>query len=293
MNLTLVSLVLDVTLTAPLRSPAAPFAIRAFFPVAFKRAVDCLHEPSWWEATFGQQLSPDPEAVRRYQKPPLPFVFDLPALPAGHRGAAELGLTLVGSSVNHLAAYIRAVRLLFADEAFTGMFPARLDAIAALDAAGGRTILWRDGGEQSLSVVPLVAASQLTDRELATPDHLHLEILTPLRLLQDGRPCREPGFSLLARSLMRRVSALAYYYGGEELDMEFRWLAERIASVATVRSELCWSEWGGGVQGVVGRIAFRGELLDFLPFFRLGERLHAGKGASFGLGRYSILAEVL
>lgn len=293
MNLTLVSLALDVTLTAPLRSPAAPFAIRTFFPVAFKRAVDCLHEPSWWEATFGQQLSPDPEAVRRYQKPPLPFVFDLPALQIGRRGAVEFGLTLVGSAVNQLTAYILALRLLFADEAFLARFPARLEAITALDAAGSRTLLWRDGGEPQLSEVPLVAATQLTDRELAMPDHLHLEILTPLRLLQDGRPCREPGFSLLARSLMRRVSALAYYYGGEELDMEFRWLAERSESVATVRSELCWSEWGGGVQGVVGRIAFRGELLDFLPFFRLGERLHAGKGASFGLGRYSILAEVL
>jgi hypothetical protein len=293
MNVTLVSLVLELTLDVPLKSPAAPFAIRTFFPVAFRLAADRLNEPAWWEATFGQQLSPDPEAVRRYQKPPLPFVFDLPALPAGCRGTVELGLTLVGSAVNHLAAYILALRLLFADEAFTGRFPARLDAIAALDAAGSRTLLWRHGGEPQLSEVPFVAATQLIDREQAMPDHLHLEILTPLRLLQDGRPCREPGFSLLARSLMRRVSALAYYYCREELDMEFRWLAERSASVATVRSELCWAEWGGGVQGVVGRIEFRGELIDFLPFFRLGERLHAGKGASFGLGRYSILAELL
>ena len=75
--------------------------------------------------------------------------------------------------------------------------------------------------------------------------------------------------------------------------MDFRWLAERSSSVETVRSELCWREWGGGVQGVVGRIAFQGELVDFLPFFLLGERLHAGKGASFGLGRYSILSGAL
>ena len=293
MNVTLVSLVLEVTLAAPLRSPAAPFSIRSFFPAAFKRAVARLHEPAWWEATFGQQLSPDPEAVRRYQKPPLPFVFDLPALPVGHQGAAELGLTLVGSAVNHLTAYLLALRLLFADQAFLGRFPARLEAVAALDAAGCRRVLWRDGGEPQLSEVSLVAASQLTDRELATPGFLHLDMLTPLRLLQDGRPCREPGFSLLARSLMRRVSALAYYYGGEELNMDFRWLAERSSSVETVRSELCWREWGGGVQGVVGRIAFQGELVDFLPFFLLGERLHAGKGASFGLGRYSILSGAL
>ena len=110
MNVTLVSLVLEVTLAAPLRSPAAPFSIRSFFPAAFKRAVARLHEPAWWEATFGQQLSPDPEAVRRYQKPPLPFVFDLPALPVGHQGAAELGLTgvafpddLGGAGFDHVA----------------------------------------------------------------------------------------------------------------------------------------------------------------------------------------------
>ena len=293
MNLTLVTLALEITLTAPLRSTVSPFAVRTCFPAAFKRAADTLQEPSRWEATFAQRLSPDPEAVRRYQKPPLPFVFDLPVLSVGYRGTAELGLTLVGSAGNHLAAYILALRLLFADEAFTRTFPGRLDAVTALDAAGGRTILWRGDGEQSLSGVPLVAASQLIDRELSTPDRLLLEIRTPLRLVQDGRPCRTPGFSLLARSLMRRVSSLAYYYGNEELDLDFRWLSEQSASVATVRSELCWSEWGGGVQGVMGRIEFRGELLDFLPLLRLGERLHAGKGASYGLGRYTILTGAL
>ena len=107
--------------------------------------------------------------------------------------------------------------------------------------------------------------------------------------MQDGRACREPGFSLLARALMRRVSSMTYYYEGEELSAEFRWLAQRSESVETVRSDLQWREWGGGVQGVVGRIAFAGEMGDFMPFFLLGERLHAGKGASYGMGRYLIL----
>ncbi len=289
MNVTLVSLLLDVTLTAPVRGPAAPFAVRTSFPDAFKRAVTLLNEPSWWWATFGQQLSPDPEAVRRYQKPPLPFVFDLPFLPAGYRGGVTIGLTLVGSAINHLPAYLCALRSMFLDQAFSACFPARLDVIAAVDGTGARSLLWRAGGEPDLASVPLIAASQLTDREPPIGGRLQLEMVTPLRLVQDGRPCREPGFSLLARSLMRRVSALAYYYGGEELEMDFRWLAERSAAVETVVSTLSWHQWGGGIQGAVGRVLFCGELADFLPLLLLGERLHVGKGASYGLGCYSIL----
>lgn len=289
MNLTLVTLALEISLTAPVRGPAAPFAVRTCFPAAFEQAAVRLGEPSWFAADFGQRLSPDPEAVRRYQKPPLPFVFDLPMLQPGHLGAATIGLTLVGSAVNHLPAFVDALRLLFADKSLLSRFPARLETIAALDAAGSRTVLWLAGREPHLSSVPLIAASQLTDREPASPGCLDLEILTPLRLMQDGRACRGPGFSMLARALMRRVTTLAYYYGGEELAAEFRWLAERSASVETVRSDLQWREWGGGVQGVVGRIAFAGDVADYLPFFLLGERLHAGKGASYGMGSYLIL----
>ncbi len=36
--------------------------------------------------------------------------------------------------------------------------------------------------------------------------------------------------------------------------------------------------------GFVGKVEYQGELAEFLPLLSLGEKLHIGKGATFGLG---------
>ena len=41
----------------------------------------------------------------------------------------------------------------------------------------------------------------------------------------------------------------------------------------------------------MGDITFEGELAEFLPFLRLGEYLHVGKGTVYGLGEYEIAGE--
>ena len=43
--------------------------------------------------------------------------------------------------------------------------------------------------------------------------------------------------------------------------------------------------------GFMGDITFEGELAEFLPFLRLGEYLHVGKGTVYGLGECEIAGE--
>ncbi len=43
--------------------------------------------------------------------------------------------------------------------------------------------------------------------------------------------------------------------------------------------------------GFVGEATFSGDISEFLPFLKLGEYLHIGKGTVYGLGKYEIKEE--
>lgn len=40
--------------------------------------------------------------------------------------------------------------------------------------------------------------------------------------------------------------------------------------------------------GFVGEVEYRGEIREFVPLLKLGERLNVGKGTTFGLGKYQV-----
>ena len=72
-----------------------------------------------------------------------------------------------------------------------------------------------------------------------------------------------------------------------------------LAASANIRDKkrLVWRDWTRfssrqqqkmTLGGVIGEWTLSGTLTPFLPFLRLGEWLHVGKEASFGLGRYTI-----
>jgi hypothetical protein len=41
--------------------------------------------------------------------------------------------------------------------------------------------------------------------------------------------------------------------------------------------------------GFVGKVDYQGNLAEFVPLLKLGERIHVVKGTAFGLGRYEIM----
>ncbi|MEM2983033.1 MAG: CRISPR system precrRNA processing endoribonuclease RAMP protein Cas6 [Candidatus Bathyarchaeia archaeon] len=128
-------------------------------------------------------------------------------------------------------------------------------------------------------------------------DRIQLDFISPARIKYEGHYVLELEFHILLRSLLRRISTLSYFHCGGALDLNFRWLGERSKAVVTKNRELRWNDWErySGRQetrmkmgGFVGSITFAGEMEPFWPFVLLGEVIHVGKGASFGLGRYRI-----
>ena len=108
-------------------------------------------------------------------------------------------------------------------------------------------------------------------------------------------------FSILARNLLRRLSWLSEIHCGEKWDLDWKGIISRAKKgVRTVHSGLRWHDWERysnrqekrlKMGGFMGDITFEGELAEFLPFLRLGEYLHVGKGTVYGLGEYEIAGE--
>jgi hypothetical protein len=125
---------------------------------------------------------------------------------------------------------------------------------------------------------------------------LTLNFLTPTKLKQSGRWVSQgPPFAVLIRTLLGRLSSLSYFHCGERVEVDFRGLIDRAGGVKVTYSETRWQDWSrfSGRQkqrielgGLVGRVTYNGDLLDYLPLLVLGQLIHVGKGTVFGNGQY-------
>ena len=101
--------------------------------------------------------------------------------------------------------------------------------------------------------------------------------------------------------MMRKytVAPHPFIHCGHRLDDQgFKDLIEQARKVQTVKRALYWHDWERysnrqktrmKLGGFMGEITYKGDFEPFLPYIRLGEYVHVGKGSSFGLGRYRIV----
>jgi CRISPR-associated endoribonuclease Cas6 len=300
MRLNFIQLAFSLTLEGSVHTPCDLFDLSRQFPGSFRK-VTCGRDVSCgtclkaagcrWFPLFGQQLSTDPEAVKRHQKPPLPFVFGIPLLVPEENAVRELELQLilVGSAVMHAADFIRGV------ERYCACVEPGTDRLLTLDSVSSRGMF----GERSPMMMTkrgdlsgdlrILAAEDLAGKTLGDKEQLTLTFLTPLRQFRDGRLVRTLDVSAFLRGVIRRISSLVAAYGDAELEADFKWLAEQSRAVEIVQTELVVTECAGSHRGgLQGRVTLAGNLAPFLPYLLLGEYLHAGKGASWGFGRYII-----
>ncbi|TVM02764.1 MAG: hypothetical protein CV087_08725 [Candidatus Brocadia sp. WS118] len=124
-----------------------------------------------------------------------------------------------------------------------------------------------------------------------------LEFLTPAQLKKEGRPVRRPEFPVLLGNILRRYHSLRYFHeDGAREKFEIDWAAaEKIEIVQQDLQDRQLKRFSNRQQrpvvlnGFEGRITYRGNLSQFLPWLKIGEYLHVGKGAVFGMGWYRVL----
>jgi len=302
----------------PLRLP--PYAgsmFRGAFGRALRRVVCVTRTSACPSCTLNDRCiypyvfdTPPPAStriMRRYRTAPHPFVLEPPepggvVLPAGQPLA--VGLTLFGKALEYLPHFIHA----FEQLGMAGLGARRtrcamrtVEAVRdgqrwTVSASDERVFRTADPFEEhvrlELSAPECGGASDASNR-------VRLMFLTPVRIVYEERLSSELPFHVLVRNLLRRLAHLSYFHcGGDPHAVAFReWIA-LAETVRTTEHTLEWRDWRRystrqrttmALGGLVGTVTYTGPLAPFLPLLRVGQVIHAGRGTSFGLGRYRLV----
>lgn len=255
----------------------------------------------WFEATKVQVDSPFNHAQPRPYVVQPDEVFDVQTdrAPASRPTRQyRLALLVADSAIGDLAAVIEALR----EAASTGIGRDRarfalLEVYQCMDLMGSsKTMLWTRGKwcEAPKPVAPFVAST-------SAPREACIEWLTPLRLRQRNRYLFDPqmlNFSIVARALIRRASALNQWYGAGDSDVDFRFLIASADNVCMDNGAVRFAAFTRysstqnrkvSMDGLIGRSRVSGNALSaFWPLLVAGQWSHLGKGCTIGLGRYRI-----
>ncbi len=130
---------------------------------------------------------------------------------------------------------------------------------------------------------------------------LKLTFLTPTRIKYNGHYTDNPEFHIIIRALLRRISALLYFYCDQELKVDFKYLILKSKNVKIIKNETKWVDWERyssrqntkmKLGGFIGEVVYEGEFKDFLGLLQIGEYTHIGKNCTFGLGKYVLRGSI-
>jgi len=242
-----------------------------------------------YRSVFSQELSTDPDIVRRHQKPALPFAFKIIQVP-DNKSHMEISLVVVGSAINYLPVFKTAVRLLIesCSMQFSGNM-SHINGIYCLDYQSVRHEMdWTPHGNLNL----VVLSSLEIMKNILGANNVRLVLESPLRLLSTGSVLHNLELGIFLRSQMRRCSSLFAYYGEGELDIDFAELSALVGKVSCHKDGICYSQpyWSqrSSHAGLLGISEFSNLAPGMLPLLTLGSYFNAGKGASFGFGAYKV-----
>lgn len=248
---------------------------------------------------FETSPPPDSEVLRRLREVPRPFVIEPD--PSRQRKyapgqALDVGLVLVGKAIDLLPYFIVTFRKVGNIGIGMGRGKYALERIEAVRAPGGTELVYTHEDQMVRMVDGNLGWEEAAQRaSTLPPDRITVRFLTPARLKSGGRLDAELRFEVFFQRLLERLSSLSYFHCGKALKVDFKGMIERARAVGTVRGDLRWVDWERysrrqratmKLGGVIGAITYAGGLGEFLPFLVLGEYVHVGKGATFGLGRY-------
>lgn len=227
-----------------------------------------------------RELSNDLDLVRRHQKPGIPYVFQ--AIHDTGEDALKLGIILLGPATTQLPLFLKALDHVVGQPCFC--------TLSAFDYQQDPVILHFENDEVTGNI-PVLAVNDLIAlyrHHFSSCCRIRLDLKSPLRLVRDGRELNrlEPIFFI--RSLLRRISALAAYYGGGADPEFFRYLSRLAEEVRLSRTFAEQDGYPETLREITGSFEMSGPFDELGPMLVVGGMLHVGKGAAYGKGAFEV-----
>jgi hypothetical protein len=268
--------------------------------VCSRCSVSPIREHCAYAAIFEPAPPPSSDRLSNLQDIPRPFVLR-PPLDTRSRYQAgdvfEFELLLFGKAQEYFAYFIVAFRQLAESGFGIGRGRCRLQSVAALSADGASTEVY---SHETQCVRPAPASLNAGDimRPLsAGMKTVRIDYLTPTHIKHQGVAVESPEFHHLIKRLRDRVNAIAWFYSGTLLDIDFAAFGKRSEAVRTVESKIAWldrerfstrTKQRHPIGGFAGYAIYTGDIAEFIPLLRLGEFIHVGKHAVWGNGQFQI-----
>jgi hypothetical protein len=281
------------TVTRPFRTPFHRGGLLHGLLGRALRQTGCA-EPS---PCAGPCARPGTCAWSRFVDPPRPAPPPHPILAAVREPPAPLVLRVAPPGAAELGA---GDRFSFGVRVLGEPRPDDLSRIEGALDGFARLPVGRDEGRVLLASLARGAAREVVVAPGgAQQGRVTVRFETPVRLKHDGSTATRIDFPLLFAHLWRRLTMLCALHGRYDAgdDEAFHRLRPAAAGVRTVEQRLSTLRWDHlsaergerkPMSGLVGEVAFEGDVGPFLPALAGGEAVHVGGWTSFGLGRTTV-----
>lgn len=274
------------------------------------RQAECKACPLYTTCPYPAIFSPPPPAahsLQRFSEIPVPFIVEPPEWGARSLASGEgfsFGLVLIGPALNQLPLILHAWQRALSHGIGKGQGQASLEQVSLAAGLQG-TAENAVGPEEELEIYS-PRAPNIAPHPLAlppppneVPERVTLSHTTPMRLQHNGRPISPQALmpAEFLMTLIRRISLLSEFHLKHPIQADFAQLKTQAQALRTQKT-LRWQDWqrysnrqqqSMALGGCMGMWTLHGNLRPFMPWLWLGQWLHVGKNASFGLGHYELV----
>ncbi|MCS7250328.1 MAG: CRISPR system precrRNA processing endoribonuclease RAMP protein Cas6 [candidate division WOR-3 bacterium] len=263
-------------------------------PFSSRDCKECLLKPKCVYIYIFETQRPENSAImRKYENIPHPFIIEPPLDNKTEYKEGDLlsfNFILLGKAIEFLPYFIYA----FEHMAERGLNKGR-NKLVIQSIKQGDDIIY-DGESK-------IIKNKVKEKELKLKkpkklvNRIAIKFLTPVRIIYQGKVAESLDFSIILRSLIRRIGLLSYFYSQKPFEIEFKELIEQALQIKTEEAKfkrIVLSRYSFRqrrlikMEGLIGEAIYQGNLSQFIPYLKIGEKLHIGKGTTFGLGKYQL-----